>query len=90
MKKKMIIGNILIVLGIIPFIFTLILAIYNSIVGWCLGFFSTCNKMYGFESFIGFITIFGYLFWYIFLIAFILLVIGFYLKKKAKVKKDVR
>ena len=88
---KKIVGIILIIIGVIPFILTLGLALYAAIAGSSyLCFFGPCTKYYGFDPFIFIITIFGAAFWYIYLIALILIIIGIILIKKAKVKKDVR
>ena len=89
MKKK-IIGIILIIIGVIPYLLTLGYALYAAIAGssyLCL--LEPCPKYYGFGPFKFVIILFGAAFWYVYLIGLILIIIGIILIKKAKVKKDV-
>ena len=87
---KKIIGIILIVFGAFPFIATLGIAAYRSINGYCFSILVPCTKEYGINVFLSETALFGVIFWYIYLIALILIIIGVILIKKAKVKKDVR
>ena len=86
---KKIIGTILIIIGVIPFLLTLGYALYASITGVCFSLFVACTKTHGIGVFFITLYILGILAWYIYLIGLILIIIGIILRKKAKVNKNV-
>ena len=56
MKKKNNLGKILIIIGILPFVFMILWALYSAIVGTSscfinLGEGGACGRIYGFEAF---------------------------------------
>ena len=84
MKRKFWI--ILLIIGIIPFVVSLIIGIYSSIngVSSSLLCFGSCEYYYGFKAFIDSIIWYLIIFWPIYIIGIILIIISTIKLKKRK------
>lgn len=79
MKKR--IGIILIIIGLLPILYTLISGLYHAIFGWN-GLCFMCPKEYGIKVFLGYVLLFGVVYWPILLSGLISMIIGCLLVKK--------
>ena len=73
MKKK-ILWKIIFILGLIPFVLTLIVGIYFSIIGFSGIYFG--GSYYGLNAFIDSIIYIGFLYYPIYIVGFILIIMS--------------
>ena len=93
-KIKKIIWTILLIMGILPFVITLGVGIYHSIVGTNDGICIMCNDrplIYGLEAFEQMMVFAIYLFWPVYIIALIVIILAIIrlvmLRRKTKDKQ---
>ena len=79
MKKR--IGIILIIIGLMPILYTLISGLYHAIFGWN-GLCFMCPNEYGIKVFFDYVLLFGMVYWPILLSGLIVAIIGYLLTKK--------
>ena len=78
MKKR--IGIILIIIGLMPILYTLISGLYHAVFGWDLCFM--CPNEYGIKVFFTYVLLFGIVYWPILLSGLIVAIIGYLLAKE--------
>ena len=78
MKVKKIIWMVLLIIGILPFVITLGVGVYHSIVGTHDGICIMCDRplVYGFEAFYVIMVFAIYLFWPAYIIALIIIILA--------------
>lgn len=79
MKKRT--GIILIIIGLLPILYTLISGLFYAIFGWN-GLCFMCSKEYGVKVFFDYVLLFSIVYWPILLSGLIMIIIGYLLVKK--------
>lgn len=70
------IWELVILLGIAPFIYVIVSGIYNAIVGFSGLCITGCTDSYGISAFIDWVLLFSFVFWPAYVVGLILMILG--------------
>jgi len=85
MKRKKILWKVLLIIGIIPFVVSFLVGIYDSIAGFSGICFVGCEKIYGLKAFKESIYLYSFIFWPTYIVGIILIILS---TAKIKIKKN--